>query len=104
MYTGNENNEISYEDAATLTANYRDAQIGEDYVKGEYFSTDSIQAILNQDGCVGIRVYYGIDENNVQRLVIVGVTANENDMVSGAIMEHGSLCPPYCGASNNLNS
>lgn len=103
MYTGTENNAISCQDAATLTANYRNSQSGE-YVKGEYFSMDSINAILNQDNCVGIRVYYGIDSNNTQRLVIVGVTADESDMVTGAIMEHGSMCPPYCGTANNLNS
>jgi hypothetical protein len=104
MFTGTENNEISYNDAAILTSNYRDSQEGTDYIKGEYFSKSSIQSILDQIDCVGIRVYYGIDNNNVQRLVIVGVTANEDDMVSGFIMEHGSICPPICGAQNNLNS
>lgn len=104
MFTGTENNEISYNDAAVLTANYRDSQSGSDYIKGEYFSKTSIQSLLDQTDCVGIRIYYGIDSNNVQRLVIVGVTANEDDMVSGLIMEHGNVCPPVCGAQNNLNS
>jgi hypothetical protein len=105
MFTGTEDNEISYNDAALLTQNYRDAQApGSNYVKGEYFSKASLELVLDQSGCVGIRIYYGLDENNVQRLVIVGVDANENDMVTGQILEHGTLCPPHCGTSNNLNS
>lgn len=104
MFTGTENNEISYEGAAVLTENYRDAHSGSEYVKGEYFSKASIQAILDQTNCVGIRVYYGVDNEGVQKLVIVGVISNENDMVTGLIMEHGSLCPPHCGTSNDLNS
>jgi hypothetical protein len=105
MFTGTEDNEISYNDAALLTQNYRDAQVpGSNYVKGEYFSKASLESVLDQSGCVGIRIYYGLDENNVQRLVIVGADANENDIVTGIILEHGTLCPPHCGTGNNLNS
>jgi hypothetical protein len=104
MFTGTENNEISYNDAATLTENYRNANAGSDYIKGEYFSKSSIQALLEQEGCVGVRIYYGLDENNIQKLVIVGVLSNEDDIVTGLILEHGRLCPPQCGSSNNLNS
>ncbi len=105
MFTGTEDNEISYNDAAQLTQNYRDAQTpGSNYVKGEYFSKASLESVLDQSECVGIRIYYGLDENNVQRLVIVGVDANENDLVTGVILEHGIMCPPICGVPNNLNS
>ena len=105
MFTGTEDNEISYNDAALLTQNYRDAQApGSSYVKGEYFSKASLESILDQSNCVGIRIYYGLDENNVQRLVIVGTEDNENDMVTGVILENGTACPPFCGSTNNLNS
>jgi len=105
MFTGTEDNEISCNDAALLTQNYRDAQaLSSNYVKVEYFSKASLESVLDQSGCVGIRIYYGLDDNNVQRLDIVGADANENDMVTGVILEHGTVCPPICVSPKNLNS
>lgn len=104
MFTGTEDNQISYQEAADLTANFRNAQEGSDYIKGEYFSKSSVQSILDQSNCVGVRIYYGIDDLGFPRLVLVGVTADENDMVNGVILDHGAMCPPECGVANDLNS
>jgi hypothetical protein len=105
MFTGNESHDISLQDAANLTANYRDQfASGTNYIKGEFFGKSAIQTLLNQDECVGLRIYYGLDDQKVQKLVIVGVLANEEDMIDGNILEIGSPCPPICGSSNILNS
>lgn len=105
MFTGNESHEISLQDAANLTANYRSQfASGATYVKGEFFGKSSIQSLLNQDDCVGLRIYYGLDIDNIQKLVIVGVLANEDDIIDGNILEFGSPCPPICGTLNVLNS
>ncbi|MDP1728449.1 MAG: hypothetical protein Q8M15_16815 [Bacteroidota bacterium] len=103
-FTGNENHDISLQDASDLTKNYRDTQSGSDYIKGEFFGKTALLAVLNQDDCVGIRIYYGIDSDNIPKLVIVGADANEDDLTEGIIMEVGKLCPPYCSTSNLLNS
>ncbi len=103
-FTGHENHDISLQDAAALTENYRDQQSGSGYILGEYFSKDGIYSVLTQSGCVGIRIYYGLSNSSVPKLVIVGVNADENDMVDGNILEMGSPCPPTCSTSNDLNS
>ncbi len=105
MFTGNESHDISLQDAANLTANYRNQFVpGATFIKGEFFGKSAIQSLLNQDDCVGLRIYYGLDNDKVQKLVIVGVLANEDDMTNGSILEFGSPCPPYCGTVNALNS
>jgi hypothetical protein len=105
MFTGTEKHDIPLPDAAVLTKNYRDQfGPGVNYIKAEYFSQESINSILAQANCIGLRIYYGLDDNGIQRLVVVGVTADQNDMTSGVILENGVPCPQYCSTSNPLNS
>ncbi len=36
--------------------------------------------------------------------MFTGTEDNENDMVTGVILENGTACPPFFGSTNNLNS
>jgi len=101
-FTGNEDHSISYEEASKMTQNYQSRQSGK-YIKGHYFGKNALLKILDQEGCVGIRCYYG-EEEGKEVLVLVGVDADENDLIKGAIAERGYPCPPYCGDSNDLNN
>ncbi|HNQ13521.1 MAG TPA: hypothetical protein PKM16_09975, partial [Bacteroidia bacterium] len=80
-FTGNEDNQISFEKGGKLTKKYRDQMSGKD-IKGGYISKESLLALLNQDGCVGMRYYYGLNKEDVQELVLVGVLANMNDIIN----------------------
>jgi hypothetical protein len=104
MYTGNENHTISLADASALTARYRQQFAPGSCILGEYFGKQAIQSLLNQTSCVGTRIYYGLDESNVPKLILVGVDANGNDMTQGAILEFGYPCPPNSSTSNPLNT
>ena len=68
-----------------------------------FVGKNKLQKILDQDGCMGVRIYYGLD-NGVKNLVFVGADANENDMVDGVILEKTLPCPPRCPDKNKLNS
>ncbi len=103
-FTGNEIHDISLQDAADLTKNYRDQfSTEENYIKGEYFGKTALQTLLNQTNCVGARIYYGLKADQTQCLVIVGVDGDGNDLTEGEIMENGFLCPSHCSSSNVLN-
>jgi hypothetical protein len=106
--TGKEAHSISLTAASELTSNYRASLSAEDSpIIGGYFGGEAISAILAQDGCVGIRYYYGLDESGtspVPVIVIVGVDDNCNDMSDGLLAEMSVCCPPVCSASNPLNS
>ena len=104
-YTGNEIHDISLQDAADLTKNYRDQFTAEEnYIKGEYFGKTALQSLLNQTNCVGARMYYGLKADQTQCLVIVGVDGSGNDLTTGQIMELGLPCPAQCSTINTLNS
>ena len=101
-FTGKENHAITLSEAAEWTRAYRDANPGA--TKGHFYGKDAIQAIINQSGCVGIRIYYAVDNNGAKQLIITGVTSNENDLYNGILAERSLACPPRCGVNNPLNS
>lgn len=103
VFTGKEDHSISLKDASVLTYNYRQT-VAADAKTGGFFGKDAIQAILNQDGCVGIRYYYGIDKEGTPVLVLVGSDARGNDMYEGVLAEMARPCPPACSNANPLNS
>lgn len=102
-FTGLEDHSITLAEAAALTANYR-ASVPTGSTLGHYFGGDAISAILAQEGCVGVRIYYGLKDDGTEQLIIVGVDAYENDMTSGLLAEKSILCPNQCGSANVLNS
>ncbi|HKR06334.1 MAG TPA: hypothetical protein VJY62_16985 [Bacteroidia bacterium] len=102
-FTGDEDHSISLNDAAQLTGRYR-AQMETSELKGGYFGRAAIISILSQTDCVGIRYYYGLDAEDKQVIVLVGVLANGDDMVEGELAEFSIPCPDSCGANNDLNS
>ncbi|UYZ65089.1 hypothetical protein [Hymenobacter weizhouensis] len=100
-------------------------------VKGHVFSRADLEAVLAQPGAEGIRFYYGRDEQNQPRLVMVGVDGTDNDILPaptvsaasmalvptlgfqslqddsqdpGGIVGPGKTCPPFCSSDNVLNS
>lgn len=101
-FTGNEPHEITLAEAAALTANHRTNHPNE--ILGLFFGKTAILEILNQENCVGIRAYYGEDNQGANKLVIVGVDANKNDLINGKIADYGIPCPQRCSNSNSLNS
>src|ERR1043165_1853501 len=104
-FTGQEQHDITLQEASKLTSNYR-GTVPANSRLGGFFGRDAIQALLDQDGCVGIRYYYGIDDNGGKVLVVVGVTSDENDIIKAGCVciEAAVPCPPYCGTANVLNS
>ncbi|MES2559837.1 MAG: hypothetical protein V4590_08870 [Bacteroidota bacterium] len=95
--------EIDLLEASNLTANYRDAQTETVYVKAQFFGTEGIQAILNQTDCIGIRIYYGLSNQGVPKLVLVGVNEAGNDQCEDIVLDKGIACPPDCSEDNSLN-
>ncbi|MCR9171556.1 MAG: hypothetical protein NXI10_03625 [bacterium] len=100
-FTGKEGGEITLEQGADMTANYRDENPGQ--TKGHFFGREILLKLLDQEGAMGIRMYYGIDGNGEKELVLVSADADENDMLD-LVVDISQPCPPRCGSSNSLNS
>jgi hypothetical protein len=59
------------------------------------FSKEFILAILAQEGCEYLRVYFGADSNNKITAILVGSDENDNDMLgSGGLVEFGDHSNP----------
>jgi hypothetical protein len=100
-FTGNEKHDIKLEDAAGLTRSYRDIA-GENSFRGAYFGRAAIQKILDQEQCVGIRIYNAVDDAGGPNYVLVGVTEEEKDLYDGELAEFGLGCPPHCDPDSPL--
>lgn len=108
--------------ASAWTRNYRTQNPGG--IKGHCISAATLNDILSQPTCVGVRAYYGLDDDGAPKLIIVGYDANDNDILTETTVavrravdeETASLsssaqiatalppCPPCCSIDNPLNS
>ena len=95
-FTGNEEHTITLEEANELIGSYQGSEGAED-VLGGYFGKTFLQSVLNQEGCVGIRIYNGRKEDGKLEFVIVGVDSDGEDLKDGKIGNRSFSCPPYCG-------
>ncbi len=100
-FDGTEGGLISLAEGSAMTAAYRAANPGARIA--HFFGMDILNELLAQEGCMGIRMYYGLNEDGDNELVIVGADANENDMLE-KIADLSSPCPNLCGNPNKLNS
>lgn len=94
---------ISLEQAKLLIKAFGEKFKGE--VTSSFIGGNNISTILNQDGCIGLRIYNGYNtEKEKMSLVIVGVGQDENDFLNeGFIYDNLATCPDYCpkkGLSN----
>jgi hypothetical protein len=102
-FNGDEGSEVTLAEASVWTSNYRNT-IPSGEVIGQFVGKNQLMKILNQEGCMGIRFYYGIGHDGTKNLIAVGAESNENDMTEGIILEEFFRCPPKCSDKNSLNS
>lgn len=88
--------EITMAEAVSWTAVYREQNPNR--LRAEYFSKSVIEDLLTQNGCLGIRIYKAIDDDNQECLVLVGVNST-GDMTSGKVFDKGTSCPDKCAVS-----
>ncbi|MFT6500816.1 MAG: hypothetical protein ACJASQ_000926 [Crocinitomicaceae bacterium] len=100
-FNGTEGAQISLSTGSALTAEYRAQNPGE--TKGHFYGKDILNDLLDQSGCMGIRIYYGIDGDGNKELVLVGADQEECDLTD-LVVDVSSPCPNRCSKENDLNS
>jgi hypothetical protein len=101
-FDGSEGGEIALLKAAAMTREHR--LRGGSSTHGHFFGRDALIALLEQTGCVGIRIYYGMDPDTGRKeLVLVGADSDENDLLD-LVMDMSAPCPSNCSSPNVLNS
>ncbi len=100
QYDGSEGEAIAIDEAAALTANFRRNNGNRaETVKAHLFGRDILRQILDQENCVGIRMYHGLDDTGGKQLVLIGVDADGQDMEASIVADKSRVCPPDCSTS-----
>lgn len=100
------NHFISLTQAKQMTALYRSQKenILSDSFKGkdilsisETFDSAPFLTVLNKPECKSLRIYFGMSDDLRIHAIIVGVNANNEEILEGEnIIEDGIICPPIC--------
>jgi hypothetical protein len=113
--TGKESDPISLETAKQWTANYRRQNPGER--EAHFFGFEMIKLILAEKNCMGIRMYYALDEKGQKQLILVGVDAKGENLLpttlklnaartesgkENAVADASFPCPGTCANSTSL--
>lgn len=86
---------ITLDEAINFTHAYQEQN--SEAIKSYFVGSDKVNMILNQENCIGLRIYNGYNTNeNKTNLVLVGVDVNGEDLVSGVILENLLTCPKVC--------
>ncbi len=103
-FNGGEGEPIDLAQAAKWTANYRSGNTGSDgdTVKAHFYGREVLQQLLDQPGCMGIRIYYAHDEKGQKQLVLIGANEEGDDMEE-LIIDGSHICPPDCSTTGKLN-
>lgn len=92
--TGKEGSEFDYAQAVKWTKNHRDKHPGK--TVSHFYGKEILQSLLDQPGCMGIRMYHAYDEVGDRHLMLVGVTEDGADMLpAGAKPGHLSGRVPF---------
>ncbi len=92
---------ITLQDAKVYTSNFREKFPLE--IKAFFVGKNNVQTILDQEECMGIRIYNGYDDvsGNLNQ-VLVGVNSFGKDITGGVIVEKLVICPPICDVASEL--
>lgn len=100
-FNGTEGGAITLSEGAALTKEHR--LRNPTALKARFFGKDILNQIINQEGCMGVRIYFGQDEDGNRELVLVGADSDENDMLN-LVADLSFPCPDTCSTPNDLNS
>ena len=105
-FDGTEGAVLDLATAKAWTANFRKASGKSDEILAHYFGKEIIEGILSQSDCVGMRIYYALDEKGEKKLLLIGVDSSGENILpkEGArttddeeiIADFSFPCPDYC--------
>jgi len=88
----NEDHKITRQEAQDFIDNFA-GNVGGSEIRGGFFNKNPLIELLNQNGCIGLRYYYGTNSAGDPVLVLFGVDEQEHD-IDSIILEKSSPWPP----------
>ena len=81
------------DEAQEWMANFEFENQGE--IFGHLYGKQTLKEILSQEGAEGLKIFNGLDEQGVAKLVFYA--ANSSGQEFGMAYDFSMPCPPYCG-------
>lgn len=98
-FTGNEGEIIDMQEGALMTAQYRDAQPGDNLCV--FFGKTLLSELLDQENAKGLRFYFA--HNGEGKLTLVTVAADgEGKDIQSKVGNKGPICPNDCCTESPL--
>lgn len=94
--------DIGMTEAREMIGRYRRANPGK--IGASAFTKVALDRVLAQEGCTGVRMYFGLNPDGTSCLILVGVDELGNDLDEGEMAERGFPCPPFCPTNSALDS
>lgn len=105
-FTGSEGGPISLDQMNQWMSNYQNQQQsnfpGKTIIKGHFLGSEKIKQLLDEKDAVGIRIYYGVNQNGTDTIMVVAARADMSDILPDPdgggpiILDDTLVCPPYC--------
>ncbi|MFN7044414.1 MAG: hypothetical protein ACK4M1_04405 [Flavobacterium sp.] len=94
---------ITLEDATKWIKNWR-TNLPKDPAKAHLIQKQALLDVMEPSDVVAIRAYMAIDDDGIQKVVLVGVDANGQDLVDDnhILVDRSLPCPPYCSGESVL--
>lgn len=94
---------ITLEDATKWIKNWR-TNLPKEPAKAHLIQKQALLDVMAPADVVAVRAYMAIDEDGVQKVVLVGVDANGQDLIddSHILVDKSKPCPPYCSGESVL--
>ena len=94
---------ITLEEALKWIKNWR-TNIPKEPAKAHLIEKQALLDVMEPSDVVSVRAYMAVDDKGIQKLVIVGVDENGQDLVDSdhIIVDHTKPCPPDCGIDSQL--
>ena len=103
-FDGSEGTSIDPNIAGTWTRDFRENSASGN--NAHFFGREILELLLAEEGAMGIRFYYGLDENGDRQLLAVAADAEQNDLLENEniVADDSSCCPPFSSIGNVLNT
>lgn len=94
---------ITLEDATKWIKNWR-TNLPKEPAKAHLIQKQALLDVMEPSDVVAVRAYMAIDDDGVQKVVLVGVDVNGQDLIddSHILVDRSKPCPPDCGVESQL--
>lgn len=94
---------ITLEDAIKWITNWRN-ETPKELAKAHLIQKQALLDVMEPSDVVAIRAYMAVDNDGVQKVILVGVDANGQDLIDDnhILVDKSKPCPPDCGIESQL--